>query len=220
MDARVLVFLNDEPYAEVVATPLELEYLALGLLYTRGIIDGLGQIKRLEVKGAEVRAYVDSPRSGGGILREYEDCGGPAEPAGLARRAADGARDTNYVKIAVRLAPEFSKFTMPSTEPQLAMHTSALYLGGRWLVAHDTSRHSGVLKLVGKALELGGSYDDAVAFTTGRLSADMVVALARLGMPAAVSLRGPLYSALTAACRYGVAVVANVRGKGFVQLCP
>jgi FdhD protein len=34
-----------------------------------------------------------------------------------------------------------------------------------------------------------------------------------------VSIRGPLYSGVEIACRLGVTLVANVRGRGLVVLC-
>jgi FdhD protein len=114
------------------------------------------------------------------------------------------------------LASEFGKFTMPSVEPSLAMHTSAL-LNGEWLVAHDVSRHTAVLKLVGKAVRRG--VRGGVVFTTGRASSDVVARSAAAGASVVVSIRGPLYSGVEIACKLGVTLVANVRGRGLVVLC-
>nr|KJR73153.1 MAG: hypothetical protein TU35_07540 [Thermoproteus sp. AZ2] len=220
VDSRIKIYLNGALYAVAVATPVELNYLVEGLLYARGAIDDLAQIKSIDVvegeEGVDVKVTAEADASGAPEVL-YEDCGIAYASAARARLAE--ARD--LVGVAMELAPQFSKFTMPSIEPTLAMHTSALYVDKRWIVAHDTSRHSSVLKLVGKALEQGLNHlENAIAFTTGRLSSDMVVALLRLGVPVAISLRGPLYSAWATACKYGMTIVANVRGRGFVQLCP
>lgn len=104
-----------------------------------------------------------------------------------------------------------------STEPALAMHTSAL-VDKRWGVAHDTSRGSNALKLVDKALEQGLGSSNSIsprAAYYGYDSRPIEAGRARRHI-----VEGPLYSALAIACKYGMAIVANVRGRGFVQLCP
>ncbi|MEM1597299.1 MAG: formate dehydrogenase accessory sulfurtransferase FdhD [Pyrobaculum sp.] len=206
VDVLVKIYVNGSLVEEVVASPEELEDLAMGFAY----VSGYGATSKILIKEGNVYIYAGE----GGLPAKVVDCG-PA--SGAVERVRPGLSiSLDDVK---RLAGEFVKLTMPSVEPQLAMHTSAIYYEGDWVVVHDVSRHSGVLKLVGKALRLGLDPSKAIAFTTGRASGDMVQRLAKLGVPIVVSLRGPLYSGIDAACRAGVLLIANVRGVGFTPLC-
>ncbi|MFN3805088.1 MAG: formate dehydrogenase accessory sulfurtransferase FdhD [Pyrobaculum sp.] len=205
VDKLIKIYINDVLAAELVASPVELAELAVGYAYINGVMP-----EDIEIKGGVVKIYAQTAVGG---KKVFEDCG----PAEAVAKLPKFAR-FRWGQL-MELAREFQKLTMPVVEPQLAMHTSALYVDGRWVVAHDVSRHSGVLKLVGKILLEGLPAYRAVAFTTGRASGDMVQRLALAAVPAVVSLRGPLYSGVEAACSGGMLLVANVRGVGFKPLC-
>ena len=213
VDAKVRVWVGKVLAAEVVASPVDLEDLALGLLYSDGLVEGTSEIAEISVEGTDVYVRLSSPREVTERRSYLESCG-----------VVEGAHRVGPVEVDLAhirdLLAEFGRYTMPLTSPTLAMHTSGLHVDGEWLIVHDTSRHSSVLKLVGRALRLGVDASRGVAFTTGRASSDMVVRLARLGVPVVVSLRGPLYSGYDAARRTGVVLVANVRGRGLVAFFP
>lgn len=205
VDRLVKIYINDVLAAELVASPVELAELAVGYAYVSGVMP-----EDIEIKDGVVKIYAQAAVGG---KRVFEDCG----PAEAVAKLPKSAR-LRWGQL-MELTREFQKLTMPVAEPQLAMHTSALYVDGRWAVVHDVSRHSGVLKLVGKVLLERLPAHRAVAFTTGRASGDMVQRLASVAVPAVVSLRGPLYSGVEAACSSGMVLVANVRGVGFKPLC-
>ena len=209
VDRLIELYVNGRLAATLVATPVELEELALGYLYAEGYVSSLEDVVEMSVEERAVKARIAAaPRAQSMAL---EECGGVEAVA--KRKLVEVSITEERLRS---LASEFGKLTMPSVEPSLAMHTSAL-LNGEWTVAHDVSRHSSILKLVGKALKKG--LRGGVVFTTGRASSDIVARAASIGASIVVSLRGPLYSGIEAACKLGVTLVANVRGKGFVALC-
>ncbi|KUO83535.1 MAG: formate dehydrogenase [Thermoproteus sp. CIS_19] len=208
LDRLFEIYVNGRLAATLVASPADLEDLAVGFLYAEGYIDSLDDV--VEIKTGERAIYADI-RGAAGPAKSLEECGGvEADPR---RKLVEVSLTMDEVRS---LASEFGRFTMPSVEPSLAMHTSAL-LNGEWLVAHDVSRHTAVLKLVGKAVRRG--VRGGVVFTTGRASSDVVARSAAAGASVVVSIRGPLYSGVEIACRLGVTLVANVRGRGLVVLC-
>lgn len=211
VDAEVEVYINGEKSAVFISAPVDLEALAYGYLYSEGYIDDISQA-RLKIEGTRIWAEV--PRGRRTMVVSYtEDCG--VAPLIKFRRGGEVP-----LEVAVELAREFTKYTIWHVEPELAMHTSALYVDGVWLVVHDTSRHSGVVKLVGRYLMEGLKGQKKIGFTTGRVSADIVNRLASIGVSAIVSLRGPLYSGVEAACKLGIPLIANVKTRGFTLLCP
>lgn len=207
VDKLVKIYVNDRLAAEVVASPEGLEYLAWGYVHVYRLHGA-----EVAVEDSKIKIYVKDRFD---VAREsFVDCG-------PVRQTASGVAAGRRVRLEdiVALAREFNKLTMPYIEPELAMHTAALYARGSWVVVHDVSRHTAVLKLIGRAFLEGVPVQDGVAFTTGRASGDMVARLASVGVSALVSMRGPLASGLEAACRYGVVLVANVRSRGFTPLC-
>ncbi|MEM4081665.1 MAG: formate dehydrogenase accessory sulfurtransferase FdhD [Pyrobaculum sp.] len=207
VDRLVKIYVNDRLTAEVVTSPEGLQYLAWGYV----------QVYRLHgaevaIEDSKIKIYIKDKFD---VDKEsFIDCG-------PVRQVVEKAAWRRKVRLEdlVALAREFNKLTMPFIEPELAVHTAALYSRGSWVVVHDVSRHSAVLKLIGKAAVEGVSVQDSVAFTTGRASGDMVTRLASVGVSTLVSMRGPLASGVEAACRYGVVLVANVRSRGFTPLC-
>jgi Uncharacterized protein required for formate dehydrogenase activity len=210
VDALVKIFVNGRLAAELVTNPEDLEDLAVGYLYSEGYINALDDIVEIRVDGDAI--YAKLKRDVPVVKSWLEDCGVGALVKSLAGKSPASP------KMLIELAGEFSKLTIWHVDPHLAMHTNALYLDGEWLVVHDTSRHSGVVKLVGKYLRRG-SARLKLAYTTGRVSSDVIYRLAAIGVDGVVSLRGPLYSGVEAACRLGIPLVANVRNLGFTVLC-
>jgi len=210
LDAAVKIFINNNLAAELVTNPEDLEDLAIGYLYSEGYINALEDI--VEIKVEQDAIYAKLRKDVPVARRRLEDCGIGALVKSLAGKSPVSP------KVLIELTREFSKLTIWHVDPHLAMHTSALYLDGEWLVVHDTSRHSGVVKLVGKYLRRHPARLK-LAYTTGRPSSDMIYRLATIGVDGIVSLRGPLHSGVEAACRLGISLVANVRNLGFTFLC-
>jgi FdhD protein len=210
VDVSVKIYVNGRLAAELVTNPEDLEDLAIGYLYGEGYIDTLDDIVEVKVDGDAI--YAKLKRDVRVVGRRLEDCGVGSLVKSLAGKSSVSP------EMMIELAREFSKLTIWQVDPHLAMHTSALYLDGEWLVVHDTSRHSGVVKLVGKYLRRRPARLK-LAYTTGRASSDMIYRLAAIGVDGVLSLRGPLYSGVEAACRLGIPLVANVRNLGFIVLC-
>ncbi|AAL64351.1 formate dehydrogenase delta subunit [Pyrobaculum aerophilum str. IM2] len=209
IDELVKIWVNDGLVAEIVSNPEDLEDLGIGYAYSEGYAANIDDIIEVSVLQNQVR--IKTRLNASRAARLLDDCGVGELVKALRGDPADAA-------LMVKLAGEFTKMTIWHVDPHLAMHTSALYVDGDWLVVHDTSRHSGVIKLVGKFLKRGGG-KLKIAYTTGRVSSDMVYRLATIGVNGIVSLRGPLYSGVEAACRLGITLVSNVRNAGFTTLC-
>jgi FdhD protein len=210
VDASVKIYVNGKLAAELVTNPEDLEDLAIGYLYSEGYINALDDIVEIRVDVDAI--YAKLKRDVPVVRRRLEDCGVGSLVRSLASKSSVSP------EMMIELAREFSKLTIWQVDPHLAMHTSALYLDGEWLVVHDTSRHSGVVKLVGKYLRRRPARLK-LAYTTGRASSDMIYRLATIGVDGVLSLRGPLYSGVETACRLGIPLVANVRNLGFTVLC-
>ena len=100
-----------------------------------------------------------------------------------------------------------------------AIHGTVLCQGRRPLVyMEDVGRHNAVDKIAGwMALERVGAADKLL-YTTGRLTSEMVIETARMGVPALASRSGFTAWGVEIARQVGLTLVGRMRGHRFVCL--
>ena len=209
VDVRLDIYINNNFYTTLYLSPEYLEEALIGLLLSDGIIKDMNEIVKMEVKGNRADIYLDGNISLKPV--NYDDC------------AANLEYDIPPIKSGITiewddirmLYSRFNKVTA-SVNFSVAMHTTAIYQvdGEKEIIVHDVSRHNSVLKIIGLGVKDGIDFRKSMVFTTGRVSSDMVVRLARFGTPIIVSMRGALYSGLEAADKYGVTLISNIRKNG------
>lgn len=215
VDEVYKLIVNGRDYGEVVAMPSNIEELAVGFVVSELSLGDPGKAT-VRVEGSKI--HIEA-RGSPTTRLNGESCGGPPprHKRGISRRAYTWADVYSvYSDFSQRTAGGLYK---------ISAHTVAVYDldGGAVVVAHDTSRHTAVLKAAGLAYKAGllhGATKLAAA-TTGRASADMVVRLANIGAGLIVTMRGPLASGLRAARLTGVTLVSNAkegRGRSLVLL--
>ncbi|MEN2999852.1 MAG: formate dehydrogenase accessory sulfurtransferase FdhD [Acidilobaceae archaeon] len=207
VDDRLDLYINGNHYTTLYMSPVHIEETVLGVMEAERLVGGLGEVESVEI---DERNKVAAVRLMGQLEVKrvsLEDC----SPAALkARRVGLGFR-VPWSKV-VEVYVDFNRRTISVTKG-LAMHTSALYEleEERVIVAHDTSRHTSIAKLIGIALKLGAHFERSILITTGRASADMVTKAANVKVPLVISTRGPLYSGLSAASLLGITLVSYLR---------
>lgn len=81
--------------------------------------------------------------------------------------------------------------------------------------AKDIGRHNAVDKVLGEALLTGFPREKTILYTTGRISADIVIKALRARVPLVVSPGAALLGAINLARRYPLGLVGFLRAKGF-----
>lgn len=96
-----------------------------------------------------------------------------------------------------------------------AVHSAALATGGEIvLFRDDIGRHNAVDKIHGECFLRDIPVADKILLTTGRISSEILVKAAKLGVAILVSRSSPTDLALELAERTGITVVGQVRGGG------
>ena len=96
------------------------------------------------------------------------------------------------------------------------IHGAALADPDRVLfMAEDVGRHNAVDKVVGEALLSGTPTRDRILLNTGRISSEMLLKGARMGVPLVVSRTSPTEMAVSLAEQLGITVVGYLRHDSF-----
>ncbi|GAA4225693.1 FdhD protein [Sagittula marina] len=100
-----------------------------------------------------------------------------------------------------------------------AIHGSVLCHGDRPLVyMEDVGRHNAVDKIAGWMVSEGVSGADKIMYTTGRLTSEMVIKCALMGVPVLVSRSGFTAWGVEIAQQVGLTCIGRMRGRRFTCL--
>jgi FdhD protein len=209
------LFVNGEKFLTILCSPIDLEALVVGYLWMERIIVGLDEIHHLEVSPVDGRAEVTlahpvtlpterilTSGCGGGITFRIDHRLFPrlsstlrVRPEVLARRMKDlFAAAVHY-------------------QASRGIHGAALSDAERLLlVAEDVGRHNAVDKIKGAALLGGIPTEDRILLSTGRVSSEMLLKAARMGVPLVASRTSPTEMAVGLAEQLNITVCGYVRG--------
>jgi FdhD protein len=82
----------------------------------------------------------------------------------------------------------------------------------------DVGRHNAVDKIAGWMLQHDVPADDKILYTTGRLTSEMVIKTALMGIPVLASRSGFTAWGVELARQVGLTVIGRMRGQRFVCL--
>jgi FdhD protein len=210
------VYVNGERFLTLLCSPFQLEPLVLGYLWMEKVITGLDEVAELQISEVDGRADVRlrqpvalpterilTSGCGGGITFRIDPRLFPRIASGLRVTPADlGNRMHDLLRGAVHY------------HASRGIHGAALADRERvLLVAEDVGRHNAVDKLMGLALQRGVPTRDHILLSTGRVSSEMLLKAARMGVPIIASRTSPTEMAVALAEQLGVTVVGYLRGE-------
>ncbi len=136
----------------------------------------------------------------------------------------EGLEDMVLPEVSVRTSDLYQLASKINRTPSLyleagAIHGTVLCQGARPLVyMEDVGRHNAVDKIAGWMLSEGVSPEDKLLYTTGRLTSEMVIKTALMGIPVLASRSGFTAWGVEIAREVGLTLIGRMRGKRFVCL--
>ena len=211
------VYVNGEKFLTLLCSPMLLDALVVGYLWMEKVIGGPEEIQHLEVSAVDGRADVTLTHAvtlpteriltsgcGGGITFRIDHRLFPRVQSALRVRPAQLA---DGMKQLFRAATSYQR--------SRGIHGAALFDGERLLVAaEDVGRHNAVDKVQGQALLQGIPTRDRILLSTGRVSSEMLLKAARMGVPVVASRTSPTEMAVALAEQLDVTVCGYVRPDG------
>src|SRR2546425_5213703 len=211
------IWVNGEKFLTLLCSPIKLEALVVGYLWMEKVIEDAADITRLDVSAVDGRADVTLARPvtlpteriltsgcGGGITFRIDHRLFPRLQSSLRVHPAQLADGMKQLFVA---AAQYQR--------SRGIHGAALFDGTRLLVvAEDVGRHNAVDKVKGQALLDAIPTLDRILLSTGRISSEMLLKAARMGVPVVASRTSPTEMAIGLAEQLNITVCGYVRPDG------
>lgn len=214
------IMLNDLELVTLLCSPTDLKYLALGFLFSEGLLKGKDDVKRVTVderKGVvRVETTADMSTEGEVVFKRLitPGCGRGASfysaaDTGLEKVESDMTVTSEQI---LELMKQFQHRSLVFRTTG-GVHSAALCDNTNILVFNeDIGRHNAIDKIFGQCLERGLPTGERLILTSGRISSEIVVKVARRKVPVLVSKSAPTTVGVKLADELGITLVGFVRG--------
>lgn len=207
------IALNDETIGSSMVLPVGLEEFGAGFLFGQGYIKEPGEVKEVIVcPEGRIVVYADVENTEPKEVIITSGCGGTGK---ISKEMLEDAFEP--LQESTITFPEINAFIRQSLQysplgPQThCVHGCGLWADGKLQVFfEDVGRHNAVDKVLGSIL-LGRSKANGAIYTTGRLTSDMVLKCARIGIPIIMSRTAPSSLGLAIARRAGATLAAYAK---------
>lgn len=219
------IFLNGQEIVTAMTIGDYPEYLALGFLRNQGML-AEGEV----VRGVDYDEDLETVvvRTDGQTTYE-EKLKKKTRTSGCAVGTVfgdmmEGLEGVQLPKVEVKTSDLYALAAQINRTPSLyleagAIHGTVLCAGARPLVyMEDVGRHNAVDKIAGWMLSEDVSAGDKLLYTTGRLTSEMVIKTAMMGIPVLASRSGFTAWGVEIARQVGLTLIGRMRGKRFVCL--
>lgn len=214
-EAQVCISVNGEELATFMASPHDLERMAVGFLANEGIIQSMADVRHLhlskngtcvdvwlhDMNFEKPRKFIITAGCGGGVT--FDDLSAQHEPlisdlTATPEQLASLMRQTH-------LGAELYQQARGIHTAVLATPTQIL------LQVEDIGRHNCLDKLRGAALLDGFATEGRILLSSGRISSEMINKARRLGTPIVCSRTSPTSLSVALAEAWNITIVAYLR---------
>jgi FdhD protein len=220
-ETPLTIVVNGQELVTVVCTPEKEELLAIGFLGSEGIVGKIEDIRDYSVDGKTrtVTITLNGITIDDKILSRRRlvtsGCG-----RGISFYTYEDALKSTEITQRIEISPERAFTLMKQFQRQSSLflrtggaHSAALAKEDILLFAEDIGRHNAVDKIIGEALVKRVSFGDKILLSSGRISSEVILKAAKIGIPAIISRSAPTSIAINIARELNMTLMGFVRGK-------
>lgn len=216
------IFINDEEFVTLLCSPSSLKYLAIGFLHSEGIINKKEDVANITVDEDNGHAYVYTKSKN--ILAEKlygkrtitTGCG----KGTIFYNVMDSFKSKSVKKNIsvkkeniIKLISEFNKKSELFVSTG-GVHSCALCQEDKIILfEEDIGRHNALDKILGRALLEDVDLKDKMILTSGRISSEILIKVAKRQIPILVSRSAPTSLAVDIARELNIILIGFARGK-------
>lgn len=213
-DEEIELIANDTLKRNFSISPDSLKEFAIGYLLGEGLIRSLENIKEINIEDNVINVQVDMEDFD--IIQELvvgSDCfGGWRQKIEFVNKVESEFTVSKQTLIDSFIRLKESAHIWQETG---GTHVAALIYKDKFLSREDVSRHVAVDKVIGAGLLEKVDFKNSYIVYSGRMPADMLIKIARVGIPVLASNAAPTTSGYAVAQEARVCMVGFVRGDRF-----
>ena len=211
-EVSLSIALNGSPLMEIACAGIHLKELALGILYTEGLIESIKDVKEVTISKLPPEAAILTTGE------KYPDSATPAimSSGALKRRQLPPLPP---LTAEPRMTPDgvlslMERLLSSSTIHDITGGTHCSALACKEVIIalrEDIGRHNTIDMCIGYSLLKEQKADNKTIVTTGRISSEIVAKVWRYGAPMIVSHSAPTSKAIDLADQAGITLIGYVR---------
>ncbi len=225
MERPLTIYLNSQEIVTAMTIGDYPEYLALGFLKNQGMLEGKDDVTGVDYDD-DLQVVVVRTAS---KTRYEEKLKKQTRTSGCAVGTVfgdmmEGLEGVKLPETQVKTSWLYALAHQINTAPSLyleagAIHGTVLCQSDKPLVyMEDVGRHNAVDKIAGWMFQTGTQAGDKMLYTTGRLTSEMVIKTAMMGIPVLASRSGFTAWGVDIAQQIGLTLIGRMRGKRFICL--
>ena len=216
------IILNNQELVTLLCSPTDLKYLAIGFLSSEGLLKSKDEIKKIVVDDQRGVVRVETEEDKG-LASELlfkrlitSGCGRGASFYSAAD-VKNQARVESQIRISApqvfALVKEFQHRSQVYKTTG-GVHSAALCDTKTILVfSEDIGRHNAIDKIFGECMLTDLPTEDHIIITSGRISSEILLKVARRNIPILISKSAPTNLGIKLAADLGITLIGFVRGK-------
>ncbi|MGA8849608.1 MAG: formate dehydrogenase accessory sulfurtransferase FdhD [Dehalococcoidia bacterium] len=218
----LIIILNNQELVTLLCSPANLKCLAVGFLFSEGFLKSKDEIEKIMVDDRRGVVWVETEKGekpADDVLFERfitSGCGRGTSFYSTAD-AQDQVKVESQIKIStLEVLALVSEFQHRSQIYRATggVHSAALCDNKDILVfSEDIGRHNAIDKIFGECILNDIATDDRIIITSGRISSEILLKVAKRNVPIIVSKSAPTNLGVRLANDLGVTLVGFVRGK-------
>ena len=216
------IILNNQELVTMLCSPKDLRYLAIGFLFSEGLLSSKDEIKKIMVDEQRGVARIETEASNvlahELIFKRFITSGcGRGASFYSAADVQDQAKIDSQIQISAQevlsLVSEFQHRSQVYRATG-GVHSAALCDKENILVFNeDIGRHNAIDKIFGECIIKDIPTDERVVITSGRISSEILLKVAKRNIPIIISKSAPTDLGVKLANDLGITLLGFVRGR-------
>jgi len=213
-DQKVKLIINDEINRNFSTLPDSLKDFAIGYILGEGLVANIQDIKNIEIDGLTIKASIEHNKSKNDeeLVLGSDSSGGWRSKIDLIEKVESDLA-IGYEELLNNMEKlRKNAFIWQATG---GTHVAAIVHKNKFIVREDVSRHVAVDKVIGAGALENFDFSQSYIIYSGRMPADMLIKVVRVGIPILASNASPSFSGYTVANKANITMVGFVRDNRF-----
>ncbi|MBN1214545.1 MAG: formate dehydrogenase accessory sulfurtransferase FdhD [Candidatus Lokiarchaeota archaeon] len=232
IERSVNISINSQPLVNILCLPKNIKQLAIGFLYSIGLLDKYDDIESIHIEESDVNIQLISKEKIKNISEYFKknpitrvfdtSCGISSPWRDIIKKKIDHRMEQHLLLKNDKIKKENIFMAIKEMQKNTELfrqtggcHGAAIFnINDNQLITimEDIGRHNAIDKIIGECIINNYIFNNALLTTTGRLTGDVVLKAIRAEIPIVASLSAPIDSGIRLAFSYGITLIGFVRG--------